>query len=317
MNLFSLLIVVILVALTWAESTLPMLNVDGFAWAENLAFDGLGGLFISEAVSGQLWRISYDIQSKNYTSSIHITKGFKQFGGLSVTPDGHSIYAGVIFSDKTYGIINTSTKPVLIGQLQQDYTIITQDMEHLCNGMMLVPNDNAIYGTSETGSLTRIDLLTGKHYDVTNDLLKPDGLWYDEKTNLLFIGELVTKKMKVFNVTSQTLLPTYYDAVSSIGKIHLIDDLMVISENVDINNLGATKIVAADWTGRQVIEFTMDGSWHKIITPPEGITFNEPTSVRKGKGFGFDSNSYYITEGGGIDRKFTNRRVLQLTPGSV
>jgi hypothetical protein len=34
-----------------------LLNVDGFAWAENLAFDGLGSLFVSEAVRGELWRI--------------------------------------------------------------------------------------------------------------------------------------------------------------------------------------------------------------------------------------------------------------------
>lgn len=34
-----------------------LLNVDGFTWAENLAFDGLGSLFVSEAVRGELWRI--------------------------------------------------------------------------------------------------------------------------------------------------------------------------------------------------------------------------------------------------------------------
>ena len=34
------------------------LLIDGFAWAEQLAFDGIGGLFVSEAVRGELWRIS-------------------------------------------------------------------------------------------------------------------------------------------------------------------------------------------------------------------------------------------------------------------
>jgi hypothetical protein len=96
----------------------------------------------------------------------------------------------------------------------------------------------------------------------------------------------------------------------------MIDDLAVVGD-VDVNNLGKTKIVAADWTGRQIIEFALDGSWSKQITPPEGITLFEPTSVRPGKGFGFDKNSYYVTEGGGIDRKFTNRRVLQFTPNAI
>ena len=45
--------------LLWsARATENPLIIDGFAWAENLAFDGLGGLFVSEAVSGELWRVS-------------------------------------------------------------------------------------------------------------------------------------------------------------------------------------------------------------------------------------------------------------------
>jgi hypothetical protein len=33
-------------------STLPMLNISGFSWAENLAFDGHGNLFVSDATTG-------------------------------------------------------------------------------------------------------------------------------------------------------------------------------------------------------------------------------------------------------------------------
>ena len=33
------------------------LSVDGYSWAEQLAFDGLGSLFISDAVRGELTRI--------------------------------------------------------------------------------------------------------------------------------------------------------------------------------------------------------------------------------------------------------------------
>ena len=31
---------------------------EGFAWAENLAFDGIGGLFVAENTRGELWRIA-------------------------------------------------------------------------------------------------------------------------------------------------------------------------------------------------------------------------------------------------------------------
>lgn len=319
MRLFFLLFVLcgVYSALAYAknQNNFPMLNIGGFAWAENLAFDGLGGLFISENDRGKLYRINYDKQANNYTVNEHVSRGFKQFGGLSVTPDGQTLYAGGAFDDNTFGVISVPTKAPLVGQ--QSYTVLTQTLDDVCNGMMLVPGENALYGTSsKKGTLTRIDAATGENKVVVQDLVVPDGLFYDELSNLLFIGELLTKNIRVFDVSTQSLLPDTFPAASKFGLIHMMDDLAVLGK-VDANNLGQTKVVAADWTGKQIIEFTLDGSWSNVVTLPNGIELFEPTSIRVGKGFGFDENSYYITEGGGMTGKTTNRRVLQLTPGSV
>ena len=40
-----------------ALATLPILEVDGFSWAENLVFDGLGSMFVSDANTGYITRI--------------------------------------------------------------------------------------------------------------------------------------------------------------------------------------------------------------------------------------------------------------------
>ncbi len=161
-----------------AVASLPTLNIDGFSWAENLAFDGNGGLFVSESVRGQLYRISLDPINGNYSSNIHVAKGFKQFGGLATTDDGNTIYAAAVFDDKTNGIIAVSTKPS-IGE--QTYTVVIHNMAELANGMALVASQNALYCTAEKGTLSRVDIATGIETIVSGDLEKPDGLWYDEK----------------------------------------------------------------------------------------------------------------------------------------
>jgi hypothetical protein len=82
--------------------------------------------------------------------------------------------------------------------------------------------------------------------------------------------------------------------------------------------LGARILYGADWTGKSVLQFTLDGNDGNgtadivALQPPEGVHLYELTSVRRGKGLEFDPSSLYITEGGGVLPSQTNRRVLQL-----
>lgn len=310
LNIFFILSCFVLASYSHA---LPMLNIDGFSWAENLAFDGIGGLFVSEAVRGQLWRISYDSAANNYTANIHVSRGFKQFGGLAPTVDGETIYAAAVNQDKDFVIISTSTAPARIGE--KDYKLVTSGMDHLANGMALIPEQNALYCTSESGTLTKVDISTGEKIIVTDQLLKPDGLWYDRDSGLLFVCELVTKKMKVYNWKTNSF-SDYFAFGSSVGTYHLIDDITVVGK-VDPLSLEKTVILGADWTGRTIVELTLSGDLIQKVPAPEGINYFEPTSIRRGKGPGFDENSFYITEGGGLTRNAHNRRVLQLTPGAI
>lgn len=292
--------------------SLPALNIGGFSWAENLVFDGIGGLFVSESVRGELWRISLNPVTGNYTSLIHVAKGFKKFGGLSTTEDGQIVYAAVVFDDKTNGIIAVSTKPSVT---EQSYQIVTHNMAELANGMALVPSENALYCTAETGTLSKVDLSSGLESVVSDKLDKPDGLWFDLPSSTLIIGELLSKRVNTYNTLTSTF--SSFPGASSLSALHMLDDLTLVN-GLDSKDIAKSVLVAADWTGKQILRLTLDGTVLSTVSLPEGISsLYEPTSIRRGRGPGFDPRSFYITEGGGLTRSVKSRRVIQLDVGAI
>jgi hypothetical protein len=312
MSPYFLFVVVCLAAKLDMFLSLPVLNIDGFAWAENLVFDGIGGLFVSESVRGELWRISLNPVTGNYTSAIHVTKGFKQFGGLSATENGQIIYAAVVFEDKSNGIIAISTKPSVV---EQSYQIVTHNMAELANGMALVPSENALYCTAETGTLSKVELSSGKETIVSDKLDKPDGLWFDVPSSTLIIGELLSKRINTYNTLTSTF--TSFPGASSLSSLHMLDDLTLVN-GLDSKDISKSVLVAADWTGKQILRLTLDGTVLSTVPLPVGVTsLYEPTSIRRGRGPGFDPRSFYITEGGGLTRNVNNRRVIQLDVGAI
>jgi hypothetical protein len=74
---------------------LPMLDISGFSWAENLAFDNSGNLFVADAVTGKIWRIYLDPSSNTYKKTLHINAGFKGALGLAVTQNNSQVYCNV------------------------------------------------------------------------------------------------------------------------------------------------------------------------------------------------------------------------------
>ena len=53
----KLLILFVILAVGQAVPSLPSLEVRGFSWAENLVFDGMGNMFVSDATTGDISRI--------------------------------------------------------------------------------------------------------------------------------------------------------------------------------------------------------------------------------------------------------------------
>ena len=301
---------------------LPLLELDGFSWAEQLVFDGRGNMFVSEAVRGELWRISLcegggssvvnsGSGSGAYCSEVYLTEGFDQFGGLAVTPDGLTLYAGVTLADDSKALISVSTTG------NATYSIVTQTT-HQPNGLQGDFARNMLYytdegtGSEEGGTLRSINLDTATESIVKDHIDMADGLWYDVKTDLMYVGWLLSMEISVFSLSSgvPVLVQDKFPGCASLDNVkHMLDDLTLVSTNAD---MGQTVLLGADWTGRAIQLFSLDGSSISTIDMPEGVSLKEPTSVRWGQGPGFDPQSIYVTEGGGATARQTNRRVIQI-----
>lgn len=298
--------------------SLPLLNIEGFSWAEQLVFDGRGNMFVSEAVRGELWRIYLcedDNHNDDYCNEIYLTEGFAQFGGLVVSPDGLTLYAGVTLADDSKALIavpTTGTGP------NATYTIVTPT-KHQPNGLQGDFNTNMLYytdegvGSEEGGTLNSISLDTAAETIVQDHIDKADGLWFDAPSQLLYVGWLVSMEISVFSLSSGApVLVEKYPGCSALDDLkHMLDDITLMSTGTS-GNQGNTTLLGADFTGRALQLFSLDGSLITALDPPPGVTLQAVTSVRWGKGPGFDPGSVYVTEGGGATARVTDSRVVQI-----
>lgn len=102
----------------------PPLSMSGFAWAENLIFDGKcdcshasvflwgclisrpsrGNLFVSDAQTGIFWRISLDSTRNQYSRQVHVGN-FSRCLGLAIDPTGVALFGIAIAADSTSYLI--------------------------------------------------------------------------------------------------------------------------------------------------------------------------------------------------------------------
>lgn len=313
----SVFLLVISVVSSLTQSALPNLVVPGFSWAENLVFDGLGNMFVSDSIRGELWKINLCKNGTDYCNTFHLNDGFSSFGGLQVSPDGMTVYAGATLTDGTFVVVTTPTN----AENAESYTIIAKTKKQP-NGMACDWNTQTLYYTnegspSESGMLVGVDLKTGAESILFSGINGADGAWFDAPTNLLYVGLLTDKKVVVFNVSNPVSSPDFlvreFPGLSTVlGATHMLDDITLLS-TTDSAHLGSTVLLGADWLGSELQQFTLDGTAVQSIPPPAGIDkFFQLTSVRWGRGPGFDPSSVYVTEGGGLLARQTDRRVIQI-----
>ena len=311
-----------LLAISNAE--LPMLSVGGFSWAENLVFDGLGGLYASEMHRGELIRISLCEDKQTYCQAVHVS-GFSNIGGLAVSPDGNTIYAAVSWDNKTNGIIAASTKPPTPSQdpNSSTYTIIGKTTKkpngmQLYNGVFYCTEEGGIKGN---GSVFTLDLATGTE-QIVHTAINADGAWLDINSKRLFIGQVKSMNVAVFNVSSNSRDVVYDGNFNGpAGQINhpelqILDDLTLDfkggQSSGPVGSLANTQLLGADWLGKKLLRFSLDGSSMTTVSVPDDVKLKELTSVRWGKGPGFDEDSVYVSEGGGMTKHVTSRRIVQI-----
>ena len=236
---------------------------------------------------------------------------------MAVTPDGKTLYAGVTFDDKSHGVIRTETDAVGDGK-RSSWSVVART-EHQPNGMAPDWQTGDLYCTDEGtgskdtgGTVFTVNVNTGESTIVKDQLAGADGAWIDPVAQVLYVGKLTTLEIWTYSLKEKKEIGLFPGA-SSLKGIHMLDDITLGAAGTNATDFGKTLLYGADFTGKQVLSFTLDGSSVESVSPPSGIELYEPTSVRYGKGPGFSERSLYITEGGGATKRVTSRRALQLT----
>lgn len=292
--------------------TLPPFNVGGFQWAENLAFDGQGRLFVSDAQTGTIWRIFLSADGQSYEREVHIDAFSKALGlafldtppagvtGFAVVADGGMLsrkYHVISFDPST----NDTNKYTMVADVPGG------------NGAGIFERDLTMFVSTEgkpliePGAVFRVDLSSGAVTTVLN-IDGANGVAVDNERAQLHVGSLFGAYFSVYALPS---LAPVAEEVPAYG-MGSIDDFALASNgsvHVAADYFG-NRIVASDWEHAAAAgKYVVQGG-----DSPNAKSLSSPTSVAWGRGRGFNASLLYVTEGGVSVRP--NSRVLTLEPAA-
>lgn len=248
----------------------------------------------------------------SYCKKLHVSKSIDAFGGLAVAPDGHTIYAGVTFSGGAVGIISTNTTALAAGVAESTYSVLSNALPFQPNGLAADWERGVLYCTDEKANgVIAVSVKDGSIKTISSDVSGADGAWFDPATGKLYIGELGSMKIWVYDVLQGKIVGEF-PALESMRGVHMLDDLTLGLNGTNTADLKKTVLFGADFTGKQLMQFTLDGTVISTVTPPAGVSLTSISSARWGRGPGFDPNSLYVTEAGGVLSRDTSHRVIQI-----
>lgn len=136
-----------------------------------------------------------------------------------------------------------------------------------------------------------------------------DGLWIDQRAQLLYIGNLYNAKFLVFSLPDHGFLGVY-DGIHDLGCA----EVLCIMDDFTLDGTGPTaRIVATVWTNGSIVTMPVMSNVtgqeeHTLVT---GLF--HPTSARWGSGLGgFSNTSLFISEGGGFSANDTQSKLLEV-----
>jgi len=305
----SLIFVTLVLLSTQAqEDPLPVLDMDGFTWAENLGFDGLGNMFVSDPVVGKLWRIYLDPSTNKYEKVVHLDT-YDRFLGIAFeqTPSGPIGYVvadeGPTFNRNHY-IVQFDPTPA--GALPVKHSVAAK-LPHGGNGLAYFGGDRTLFATheggpNEPGVVMRAWLSNGTAEVVAN-IDGANGAAVDENTGQLHVGSLFGAYFTTFQLPNMTLVQK-----NDAPGMFSIDDFCLSRDG--------TVRFATDFMFSHVVASSQKGMAY-VIQNDASYNLRFPTAAKWGFGPGFNSSLLYVTEGGGILPRDTSQRVLQMEPRAM
>jgi len=282
-----------------AVTALPTLNMSGFAWAENLVFDAHGNLYVSDTMTGILWRIHLSADQQSYVRDEFISSGhFHRINGLTVTEDGNTIYAVVeLASNKEPWLVSFSINhPNQYQPLVMTPVLGNGLALHFATGLFFTANEgNFVPGK---GVVYEINVKQNHTSEAVKYLSGADGVQIDQANNWVYVSEVLSGTMLRYSLANGTLSLNSKFVAPGVGSV---DDFCLIANG--------TQIAAADYTNGQVVQFNSDGSSTSNTLVISNLI--SPTACKVGSGPQFNNEDLFITEGGGKFPYVHNRRVLE------
>ena len=290
------------------------LIADGFVWAENLIFDDFDNLWVTDNMQGILFKITKD-SSNGAISKMPWLTGFNSLGllGLATGPNTTIFFVGhTKATGKTLNSFDVHIPNV--------WKVISTTAT-VGNGLVYVSETDTLFSASEAGFTPN----EGRVYFVNNatrgvpptnaptlqsGLNDCDGLFRDEKTNFLYMSEVITATLYVYNLSANPMETTHRPIRTfHAPNMTMLDDMCIV-QAIQGTSVTSPSIIAADfWTGN-IVAFGVDG-----MTPGSYVAtgMTNPTSVRRPKqGSVWDNGrNVFVTEGGNFFEKI--RRVWEVT----
>jgi hypothetical protein len=224
---------------------------------------------------------------------------------------------------KTLGLAKHINKPNLIygvGELNQEnvvyrasslvpnsFDVIAQTPRgQLGNGFACHYSTGMLYTASEgnftrgTGSVFQVNPDTGVVTAITRTMWAADGLWIDQPRSLLYVGQLFTATVFVWDISST---PKFVGTLP--GFKGFLDDFTLYQNG--------ERIVGCDWDGDKLMVFPSlptNGTFSSFALVDSGIV--HPTSARWGEDTSlksaFPSTALFVTEGRAKDYIFGSKK---------
>lgn len=291
---------------------------SGFIWAENIWFDGLGGMYVSEFARGEVYKLTRPSFDGPVTKQLWLS-GFTHVLGINeVWGSAGLMYAVVRFTDSCPGSSNTSTGIVIFNaSTPQTYEALACTApDQIGNGLAVNTRNGfgTLYSPSEgdfvpgRGLVYAVDPAARSVTEAVTGLFSADGAFLDQSTQLLYVSEVALGNIRIYNVShdGSYLLVSSYHAPGC----EMVDDFCVLYKNASAAPTSSPHMFSADYAKGSVVSFAADGSGEPTILATGLLS---PTSVRSGSGPGWDNpSSLFVSEGGGYTEADAKRRVWEL-----
>lgn len=253
---------------------------DGFGMLENLAFDGRGGMLLSNqspmGTGGSIDRLTPDGARSAVVSDVDGPGGIVVDEHTAFFTTGNTAVAGLTgHADGTIESLDLDERHV---------ATVARGLE-MPNGLARLPQGDFVVSKDvgpDTG-LTLVDSRTGEHQQYGPDLVSPNGLAVSPDGTRLYASTTFAPTTSVVGINPDTpQAPTSTTTLAGPGPLNAADDLTVGHDEqvyVALNLAGAVVQV--------------DPSTGQACTVAHGLPLT--TSVRFGAGPGWDPHSLYAT----------------------